>query len=643
MPNSVTEDIIQQLQSNVPEEQREAAFSARDSEDKRTVPLLVDLLRSPNIGVQEAADMALRKMGGKETVQGLIPLLFEQSAPVRNLAMDILRHVGHNDMNSIIRLLQEEYSDIRIFAADILGSSDSYMAVGPLCETLVSDSDVNVRYQAAVSLGDLRRKEAVEYLNQALEDEEWVQFAVIEALLKIRDESSINALGSALDYSTELVNSMIVDALGEMGSIKAVPMLLSKLDNDLDTAMRNKIIKALVNILGGKAINYLSDTERKKFKEYLLIALQDDDEGIQDAGVKGISSIGSERGSWLILQLAAALDPDLQEERREMMVESLARMGMTEALQEALFSEKESLNSVAIAVLSRLGGKEAADNLMQAFWDKGRDLQREISSILSNIAGTGAKGFFLKVLENHEDGDVLKNALRFLGSKCADTESAEMILRFLNHPWDDVKEIALDAVLNIDTPEVMDRFREMAYSEDPTFRLMAVYAFGKLGARENMQILKNALNDEVSHVRQLAMEGLAALCYESGETLEMLTPLLRDESRDVRLTLVELLGGCNRPESIPYLIQAMEDRDEWVRVRAVETLGERKETSVVSNIVQLLKDNSTMVRIKAVETLGEMGGEDSFQALLDVLRSGDEEIMEMAERALDKIQSNLAE
>ncbi|MFO7817873.1 MAG: HEAT repeat domain-containing protein [Desulfovibrionales bacterium] len=643
MQQSVSDKIIEQLQSGDSEKQREAAFAARDYEDKQSVPFLVQLLRSPNIGVQEAADMALRKIGGKETVVGLVPLLADNSASVRNLSMDILRHVGYADMNSIIKLLESDDVDIRIFAADILGSSASYMALGPLSEALLKDPDVNVRYQAAVSLGDLRRKEAVEALNQALEDEEWVQFALIEALLKIRDESSINALVSALDSSTDLVSSMIVDALGEMGNIKAVPMLLKKLDSDLDTAMRNKIIKAVVNILGGKALNYLSETEKEKFKEYLLVAIHDDDEEIQDAAVKGISSVGGERGSALILKMAARLDSDIQEERREMMINALAEIGMSAALKDALFSSEEALSFVAVDVMSRIGTDECAQYLVRSFWDKGRDLQREISAVLCKIGYQGSREFFIKVLDEHEDGDVLKNALRFIGENCRDADAANIIMPFLNHAWDDVKETALDAVLNIGGEDVMRRFRKMAESPDATSRLMAVYAFGRIGIRENKQLLQNALRDEVPNIRQLAMEAIASLCFEDGKTLEMLVPLLDDENRDVRLTLVEMFGECRRQESIPYLIKMLGDEDEWVRLRAVEALGEKGDLSIVPEIVEYLNDDSTMVRLKVVETLGEMGGEEAFRALLELLKQEDEEIQEMAERALDKIQENMAD
>jgi HEAT repeat protein len=50
-----------------------------------------------------------------------------------------------------------------------------------------------------------------------------------------------------------------------------------------------------------------------------------------------------------------------------------------------------------------------------------------------------------------------------------------------------------------------------------------------------------------------------------------------------------------------------------------------------------------MVRMKAIETLGELGGEEAFRALLQLLEGSDEETQEMAERALDKIQDDMAD
>ena len=114
--------------------------------------------------------------------------------------------------------------DLRIFIADILGYCRSHRHQSALLlgDALLKDPEVNVRYQAAVSLGNLAFPESVGDLCQAMHDEEWVQFAVVEALAKIKDPSAINALVQLLPQSSMLVSSAIIDALGGLGDIKTI-------------------------------------------------------------------------------------------------------------------------------------------------------------------------------------------------------------------------------------------------------------------------------------------------------------------------------------------------------------------------------------------------------------------------------------
>ena len=116
---------------------RDAAYEAGENGCVEAVGLLAGLLCSRNMGVQEAADRALRKIGGKEVVDAVKPLLRSDDAPTRNASMDILRAVGSQDFPTLIELLHDADPDIRIFASDILGSTDSRLAVAPLCEALL--------------------------------------------------------------------------------------------------------------------------------------------------------------------------------------------------------------------------------------------------------------------------------------------------------------------------------------------------------------------------------------------------------------------------------------------------------------------------------------------------------------------------
>lgn len=635
-------DILKQLNSSEPAEIREAAFAAGQAKMTEAIPLLAGHIRSSNLGVQEAADRALRQIGGDAVVQAVVPLLRSDDAPLRNISMDILREVGAHDLQTLIDLLHDDDPDIRIFMSDILGTSDNRIAVAPLCEALLKDPEVNVRYQAAVSLGTLGFVDAADCLNKAMKDEEWVQFSVIEALSKIGADSSVNALARALDTSSDLVGSMIVEALGEMGNIKAVSVLMKRLDSS-PGPLRNKIVKAIVQILGGKSLNLLVDKERDKFRLYLLAALEDEDEDIQDAAVLGLGYVGGEKASAELLRLAATLDPDRDHERLLAFVQSIASIGFNPALENVVRSGDEYSVRIAVEAILHMDDKAAVQLLMDEFWNKSRDEQRAIIHALAEKADEGAKDFFLDVLERHRDGNVLKAALYFLGERIRSVESGDSLFAMLEHPYDDVKEAALEACIALEDPGMAERFRQYHNSPDPIQRMMAVYALGKLGVDENIEILTAALEDEVPDIRKIALEALFQGCQCDFDRLSLVVPRLHDENREVRLALVDLIGGCAVEEVEPYLMEALQDADDWVIVRAIEALGKKRSKGGVSHLIELLESDSPLVRLKAVEALGDIGGKAAFRSLLALMDADDPELQEAAQEAAEKIRQNEGE
>ncbi|MEJ5243766.1 MAG: HEAT repeat domain-containing protein, partial [Desulfomicrobiaceae bacterium] len=504
-------DILSLLQSPHIEAQREGAFLAAEARMEEAIPLLVQLLHSPSPGVQEAVDMALRRLGGRATVEALLPLLRENDPVPRNLAMDLLRSLAGPHQDALLPLLTDPDPDVRIFTADILGACGDATAVPPLCDALLHDPDVNVRYQAAVSLGELGYPEAASALNRALGDDEWVRFAVIEALMKIGHESSIQALAGALEDSSELVASMIVDALAAMGNRKAAPLLLARMHSAPD-ALRNKMVRAVVLLLGPKALSWLPEEERASFGRYLRIALDDEDPDIQDAAMSGLGALGDGEAAARMLALTATINPDTETERWEKAVQALAALGGTSAaaaldaaLDEALRAEDEALVTAAVAVIDRLGTPEAALRLAAAFPLHGRDAQRRMSAVMARHGDERLHDVFRDLLATARDGTVLKNALAFLGARLRCRHCAPEILHFLEHPYNDVKEAALEAAVALGGPEVEAHFLQMAHAPEPLARFLAAAALGRLGAERFAQKLTRLLQDPVEDVRRIAL------------------------------------------------------------------------------------------------------------------------------------------
>lgn len=638
-------EIIERFQAKDPEILREAAQDAGDYGCKEAISGLITLLQNPNLGVQEAADLALRQLGGIEAVSGLCPLLRTEDAQVRNLAMDILREVGNQDINTIVALLSDEDVDIRIFASDILGSTRNILAVPHLCQALLRDPEVNVRYQAAVSLGSLGFAEAVQCLNQALSDEEWVQFSVIEALLKIRDESSINALIQAMPQSSDLVASMIVDALGEMGNLKSIPLLLKRLDES-PRALRNKIVKAVVQIMGGRTLNLLSALEQANFKDYLLSALEDEDEDIQDAAMSGLASLRVSEAAVPIIKMSAKLDPDFEDhqDRLENIADVLAQIGSIDPLRQVLQKTDSAAIALAVKTLQRMPGAASSRLLMEAFWKHDRDMQRELVDALCIVSGDEAEAFFVELLDRHNDGHVLKQAMRFLSRKAVQekdkAELADKLFTFLDHPYPDVRGVALEACISLGEKSLVGKFHQMFASPAADKRAMAILGLGNLGCDTHLNVIRSALEDESTAVRKAALEASIKLCGLTEEVFEMISQRLQDEDRDVRLTLVALLGecACSLVNVAPILKSALGDADDWIRIRAIEALGRLRVPDAVKDLALLLQMNNPLISIKVIEALGMIGDQAAFQVLLGMLDTDDPELINAVEDAIAVLQ-----
>ncbi len=628
--------IISDLDSDNETLVREAAFGAGRNKIVETVPRLVKLVESSSLGIQEAAEAALREIRGAETVQALVPLLRSDDVPVRNISMDVLRQIGVDDMPTLERLLLDEDADIRIFVSDIMGSTGSALAVQPLSEALLKDAEVNVRYQAAMSLGNLGLPEAVPALNRAMQDEEWVQFAVIESLTKLRAESSVAALIKALDASTDLVASMIIEALGEFGNIKAVPMLAKRLENS-PVALRNKILQAITRILGSKSLPMFYGKDKDKFRDYFLTALEDADPDVQDAAILGLGSIGGEKSSEAVIGLTLTLDPERDSNRLSLCFDTLVQIGYSPALENLLHEKDDYPANVAVEVFARIGGPDVATLFIKEFWKKNRDVQRNMANQLMNIAVPEDKDFFLRVLSEITDGDILKSALYFLGGVVGTKEAVSKIKEFLDHPYNDVKEAALESCIATNAPGLSDYFRERARHADSVQRMMAIYALGRLDVAANFDLLKAALDDENSDVRRVALEALGSqLPIPEASSAAMLSRLY-DPSNEVRHALVQLLGDSGQEEFIPAFLEALKDEDDWVRVRGLAALGRLRVKAVVPEILEIIKGDNILLAIKAVDALVEIGGDQAFNALLAALESGSPDLQNAVEEALAKL------
>ncbi len=636
--NIDAQEVLTALNSDDIDIVRHAIFTAGELRLEDSIDVLCTHIQSTNIGVQEAAEYALRKIGGKQTIQKVLPFLRSDSPSLRNISMDILREIGCEDITSIQPLLRDVDPDMRIFMSDILGHTKSLQAVPLLCEALLKDPEVNVRYQAAMSLGTLGYAEAVDALQKAMHDEEWVQFSVVDALVKIRAEETAGMLVQHLDHCSPLVASIIIDAIGELKNIKAVPLLLRYLEK-ANPVLCHKAVKAIVQILGESALSLLSAKDRERFKGYLGTALSDEDESVQMAALSGLSTVGDASSSQFVLDFILGLKMDPENDIYVTAIKTLAAIGYNDTFASFLNSNDTKTVNVALEACELMDNVGCMKSITSIFWKLDRDGQRLASRSMAKHASVEDAAFVMDILERSDDSEVLKNAMLCLGTNLKYAPAQDKIFEMISHAYTDVRSTAIEACIDLHTPELETKFIDLFATGQEEERTMALYVLCNFGIKKHFDLIIKALDDESATVRQLAVESFASPEVKLHDHIDLLLKELKDSDHDVRIAVVDVLGNKQDDTLTPYLINALDDENEWVCIRAIEALGTLKTDNIAQQLVERMQDATPMVTFKIIEVLANIGGNVAFSALLNLMSHEDIEIQHAATAAIEQIQA----
>ena len=110
------------MESADPQERKNAALALAEQDPSVAAGPLAQLLKDANQAVSEAAQMSLSLLGGRATIEALVPLLSSPIAALRNAAIEVLRKVGQDDLDLLHGLTGNSDDHVRIFSVDIIGS-----------------------------------------------------------------------------------------------------------------------------------------------------------------------------------------------------------------------------------------------------------------------------------------------------------------------------------------------------------------------------------------------------------------------------------------------------------------------------------------------------------------------------------------
>lgn len=576
--------------------------------DPESLDLLVELAGDPDWRVRKVAIEGLEANPTEGVVSALVPALFDPAnAGRRNAAVEALRAVG---LRALPYLLAEgrraTEADQKIALATVFADIDSPDSTRALLD-MVRDKDVNVAATAIVALGQRGSLEAVPALVEVLSgDNAWLHYHAIEALGHLRAIEALPAI-VACDRNPALKKA-ILEAAGAIGGYAAIDFLASRLAS---SPMPDFPLLLAFNALDeSPRPSLLAQRERaymrRKFRENC------------PPGTAGA----------LVLALKKTERPD----RKVDLLRALGWTAMPEALPPLISYLSTDFSESAEKALADFG--PAAQPALLAEMSPAADEQKleMILRLLLRYPDPQQVFPVLSLLE-HESPIVRRSAVDVLG-KLGDPRAGNYLIAHLSDGDAGVDVAAVEALTALarQHPEISGELSRAALrgtgSPDSLTRANALSLMAGLDSEEFHSRILAASKDKDAIVRARAVQ-LAAASRDLS-LLPIFEHGLADEIAHVRQAAVAAFGSAGLRSHSAAVAACLEDDDVWVRAAACRTLGVLESDEHRSSLARLAASGEPPERIAALEGLGRIGGASSWEPLALALTDSDAEIRQAA-------------
>lgn len=253
--------------------------------DEDVVKSLCELITHHDSGVRDVAVRALSDLKGdlaRLAAEIIAPNILSHNIELRNTAGDILAHLGEPSAEFLLNYLENPDPDVRKFACDLFGLINTRHLAHKI-HPLLDDPDENVVQAAIETLGNYQDESIIEKLVKIYNTKEDQKPNVIEALGKIGSRKAIDFLIFALtDEKDDFLKTEIIDALSiNCDDIEVARQLFSKIEEVSET-IQIIILKtvAAISFRLGEEFTLPSHLRYLAYK-----ALFDDDDDIRAAGL----------------------------------------------------------------------------------------------------------------------------------------------------------------------------------------------------------------------------------------------------------------------------------------------------------------------------------------------------------------------
>lgn len=677
----MTEEVYQRLHSADEDSRLHAILDLEAPLSKEDITEVVNMLADPNWRVRKAA-VQVSSQADSNTV---IPLLLQSLSSsgdkdlhdvcFQNAAIECLTIIGRPAIPALTTALQHPNKDVRISAANALGSIQHHDACDALIHAL-QDDHINVRYSAIEALAKIPSQTSVIPLTQILESEnEWLKLPAISALGNIGDYRATPYLIKVAQQPLYL--QTVVEALGNIGDERGIPCIIEALESQ-DQEVRRSAVFAMDNM--ARRLDHLHDiiqqpsTYRQRFKtacstpiiHYLTRFLDDPNPRLVMATIKLLGWSGRREAAEVLLKhlnqdqfqeavvsaliqigedaiptLAAAYEASSNLDDQMLMLDCLQEIGSPQTLHLFLdYLNRSTDESLIYTILKGLAQPVLTQLLLaDRETQTGQQFEQALTVVHQHLNSAHP-------LIRAEATDLLGHlqGMRALDEILSATKDAEPAIR--------VKAIKHLGHFAQQDQDLTQHLIVLLSDDHPTIRKQAALSLGHSDHASVFSALLLVLEDQNPAVRRAAVSGIGLYLQRHQnitnfqQVLDKLAEVLdtrcrRYEDGLLKIEICSTLRHIPSDRSQELLLQLMQDYDFDVRKSVLLALGTFTEAvaSLTPLILPFLHDEHWSVREAAATALGVLRASDAEAALLEKIDDPDRMVQRAALLALGQIDS----
>ncbi|MBF0469282.1 MAG: HEAT repeat domain-containing protein, partial [Desulfamplus sp.] len=401
--------------------------------EKMDIQKLKQMLHESNHENVHAAITALAQMRDEKTLSGMVDLLRSEQPQIRSYAVEIISRTGSFSLAHVQPLLNDNDPDIRKIAVEILRNIRLPVVEDILVQAMFND-DVNVSVAAVEALGGIGSYKAIPHLIEALEKEPWVKCAALKSLgeiASIKNRIKTESPGKENDNIHNSKEAVNIENSGKTESIR------NQADSD---SLKNRI-EAASNAALDAVLKINPDNEDNVV---LFCAIQSLEKMKRVRSIDFLVRILEKNQPPLFIPLVAAFASILQH-ADEKSIELAKEKIPPEKLIALLQNKNRTILNHTVQLLGLFRNKSAVNVLAALFSEANEHLFDTLEEAFLRIAPDDMSPL-LTILDNPESSLSIKLTIVQLVGKLQDTEYLPVMLPYLEKEDDELRVAVLDNI-----------------------------------------------------------------------------------------------------------------------------------------------------------------------------------------------------